>query len=558
MDLSESSQLESVTNSTETQSLISSDSITVREQVRECFKPRYRPRSVKNKGAILVIVWGYLTILLHSNLFNFVSSTFSKPLGTATIIAFGLTIPFAGWLADVRFGRYKIINSSIWTMWISALLLTIGQLVLQSVSVSNTATLDFHKYLAILAFPLAISFIAFQANIIQFGVDQLFDASSGEIKTFVMWYTWGILSSGPVVDTISMYASDKFKILASLLMCLNLTVAVSLNLIFKNVLIIEPVTRNPFKLVYDVIKYAVKNKSPRLRSAFTFCEDEKPSRIDFGKMKYGGPFTTEQVEDVKTLFRIIMVSLIMSVFVGISNDQNFGGSLRTIFIKEVTRSPSYIYSNFYAIASLVLIPLNEVFVHPLFYRCLSNLTTFRKFFIGGSLRFVYYGTLLALLTYARYKFIHNTNENGTLTNATLPCIFHGHPSFLSETLDYKWTILVEIVLAVSDLFMLVASIEFYCSQVPYSMKGLLAGSVYGMIFVFVGLSQLLAIPFSIQSITWGVGTLSCEFWYQLTLLLLILTLLTIFVLTAKWYKRRKREDVLPNEHIFAERYYSRE
>ena len=142
-----------------------------------------------------------------------------------------------------------------------------------------------------------------------------------------------------------------------------------------------------------------------------------------------------------------------------------------------------------------------------------------------------------MFTYARYKFIHNTNENGTFTNATLPCIFHGHPNFLSETLDYRWTILLEIVLA---------------------LKGLLLGSVYGMIFVFAGLSELLAILFNINSITWGVGTLSCEFWYQLTLLLLILALLTIFVLTAKWYKRRKREDVLPNEHIFAERYYSRE
>ena len=554
MDLSEScSQLEPVTNSTE---ISSQDSITVQEKLRECFKPRYRPRRVKNKGAILVIVWGFLITSLHSNLFYFVSSTYSKPVSTALIIAFGLTIPFAGWLADVRFGRYKIISSSIWIMWISALLLTTGQLILQSVSVSNAVY--YYKYLTIFAIPLSIGFIAFQANIIQFGVDQLYDAASSEIKTFVMWYTWGIVSSRSIADTISMYASDKFKILASLLMCLNLTVAVSLNMIFKIVLVIEPVTRNPFKLVYDVIKYAVKNKHPRLRSAFTFCEDEKPSRIDFGKRKYGGPFTTEQVEDVKTLFRIIMAFLITSACYGFSDDQNFGGSLRTIFIKEVTHSPSYIYSNFYAIATLVLIPLNEVFVHPLFYRCLPNLTTFRKFFIGGSLRFVYYGTLLALFTYARYKFIHNINENGTITNATLPCIFHGDPSFLSETLDYRWTILVEILLAVSDLFMLVAGIEFYCSQVPYSMKGLLLGSVYGMIFVFAGLSELLAILFNINSITWGVGTLSCEFWYQLTLLLLILALLTIFVLTAKWYKRRKREDVLPNEHIFAERYYSRE
>ena len=120
----------------------------------------------------------------------------------------------------------------------------------------------------------------------------------------------------------------------------------------------------------------------------------------------------------------MMVSLITSAFYGFSNTLNFGGSLRTIFIKEVTHSPSYIYSNFYALATLVLIPLNEVFVHPVFYRCLPNLTAFRKFFIAGILRFVYNGTLLALFTYARYKFIHNIYENGTLTNATLPCIYH--------------------------------------------------------------------------------------------------------------------------------------
>ena len=29
-----------------------------------------------------------------------------------------------------------------------------------------------------------------------------------------------------------------------------------------------------------------------------------------------------------------------------------------------------------------------------------------------------------------------------------------------------------------------------------------------------------------------------------------------FILVARWYKKRKREDVLLNEHIFAEEYYS--
>ena len=48
------------------------------------------------------------------------------------------------------------------------------------------------------------------------------------------------------------------------------------------------------------------------RSAFTYWEIDAPSRIDFGKQKYGGPFTNEQVEDVKAMFRLIL--LIVSLF----------------------------------------------------------------------------------------------------------------------------------------------------------------------------------------------------------------------------------------------------
>ena len=62
-----------------------------------------------------------------------------------------------------------------------------------------------------------------------------------------------------------------------------------------------------------VIKFAIVTKHPRCKSAFTYCEDELPSRIDFGKSKYGGPFTTEQVEDVKTLLRLLPLILIFGV-----------------------------------------------------------------------------------------------------------------------------------------------------------------------------------------------------------------------------------------------------
>ena len=61
----------------------------------------------------------------------------------------------------------------------------------------------------------------------------------------------------------------------------------------------ENIMGNPYKLVYGVIQFAIKHKHPIKRSAFTYCNDECPSRIDCEKQSYGGPFTTEQVEDVK-------------------------------------------------------------------------------------------------------------------------------------------------------------------------------------------------------------------------------------------------------------------
>ena len=68
---------------------------------------------------------------------------------------------------------------------------------------------------------------------------------------------------------------------------------------------IDSGSRYPYRLVYNVIKFAIQHKIPVRRSAFTYCEDEPPSRMDLGKEKYGGPFTTEQVEDVKAFTGIL-------------------------------------------------------------------------------------------------------------------------------------------------------------------------------------------------------------------------------------------------------------
>ena len=52
----------SVTDSTHSNSLLDCDDseITFNERLKFCCKPKYQPRKLKNKGAILVLVWNFL------------------------------------------------------------------------------------------------------------------------------------------------------------------------------------------------------------------------------------------------------------------------------------------------------------------------------------------------------------------------------------------------------------------------------------------------------------------------------------------------------------------
>ena len=98
--------------------------------------------------------------------------------------------------------------------------------------------------------------------------------------------------------------------------CVSL--ALCLDSLFNHWFVKEPVGHNHFKLFFGVLRYAIKNKYPHQRSALTYWEDKPYSRIDLAKGKYGGPFTTEQVEDVKIVLRSLICMSLASVGVGLS------------------------------------------------------------------------------------------------------------------------------------------------------------------------------------------------------------------------------------------------
>ena len=288
---------------------------------RKCY-PSYRVRRVRSKGAILVLV---LNTLVDIGFYGALGHVFErlltdelsvKPDGLVaffyvllvTALPF-LLYPVAGWLADVHYGRYKTIRISLWFILVGFMV----QFVAFSIRYRHPdGWYNYFVYYAVtpIVFTVInIGLAGFQANIIPFGLDQMPSGSAEEFSAFIHWYYWTrnlgvglfltvlICTVGHDLIIVVQSAVEVVCISAALVVCYTL----------KQRLVIEPPGYNPFKTVYRVLKFASQHKSPVNRSSLTYWEDKIPSRIDLGKTRYGGPFTTENVEDVKTFVRITVI-----------------------------------------------------------------------------------------------------------------------------------------------------------------------------------------------------------------------------------------------------------
>ena len=151
--------------------------------------------------------------------------------------------------------------------------------------------------------------------------------------------------------------------------------------------------------------------------------------------------------------------------------------------------------------------------------------------------------------YSRHYFITGKNE-------TIKCLFIAAQGTLEGSFDYRLVVIPDLLQSVSLMMLYIGTVEFISAQVPYSMKGLMAGMTYFMILLSITAWSVIFIPFNLDLSAWGTGTISCGFWYILLLFFLLISVFLIMLVLKIRYKKRRREDLLPNEHFFAERYYS--
>ena len=441
--------------------------------------------------AIMVLLWTYLMAVQNYLIGS--ASTIKGNLGTIVYSCF-ILCPLIGLLSDVYIGRYRAIMIGIILCFISWIIFGISFILNNCYGfMENTWTVP--SFLV-----NSIGIISFLANIIQYNIDQLIGASANELSTIIYWNIAAVPTSWiakNLFDLLDVYTrSTKF-----IAMIITSGVALSLILVshslFKHKLENISLIKNPIKLIVRVLCYARKHKYPENRSALTYWEEEAPSRLDLGKDKYGGPFTEEEVEDVKTFFR--MLPLFIAIF----------GSMSIIYLHVNTLEDS------------------SSDIKP---------SEYRKTFINS--HGTYHITLLFLFFIYQFiirccfhKYIPSmlTRMGAGLVFSLLACII----ILFIEIFHYTTLIVIKQVLTgISCFLILPTSFEFTVAQSPEYMRGMMVG----LCSTSMGIGIMIAATLS----------LFLKKWYCYYIIIIVcflqLIILVVFVILARHYKYRVREN----------------
>ena len=297
---------------------------------------------MKLRGSLLVIACCLVVEFCDINqkeYFILASGNLIYTISSITLVGIMfLLYPLVGHLTDVYLTRYRSLKCSFGFLVLAACIGTIYESVLIAILIIEKFQIFQFSYAYVYVVPIILFLVytvglaLFQANAIQFGLDQLLEASTQELISFIHWYYWAqnvgslaffyvVASSTFIMDVtdektngmINRFLIGRFN--NAILFCFLIVMFVAVTAVLikfystKKHFYIQKAGLNPFKNIYKVLKYSWKHKVPEHRSAFTYWEEDIPRRIDLGKNKYGGPFTNEEVEDAKTFLRILPLLL---------------------------------------------------------------------------------------------------------------------------------------------------------------------------------------------------------------------------------------------------------
>ena len=472
------------------------------------------------------------------------SAVYIEPTLQNSIIC--LLFPFTGWLADTKLGRERAIHLSLWSCWLGTLLQVISYCI-QYGTCGLPVNIAKYGISGIALLLLMFGTSSFFPNIPAYGLDQLYEKPNTTIRAFIHWISWGWFVGFGVSFIAFVHQTiydAKLLLITGLVILLVNSIALCLYawLNYK----FEPsgvLKKNPYKMVYQVLKYAWKHKSPENRSALTYWENKTPSRISLGKQKYGGPFKEMEVEDVKTFWRVMRIllclfGLYIPFFPGVLGTIQYINSFEGA-TTSINGYGSYVLWTSFDELLIIIVPLLELLVIPLFPKV--------EYFFLNPLRGMIALYLLLLMSLVSMITIETLGHY--LTPETVPCL--SSLSLLNMSFLYYAIPLLfgGIISGLSFIF----GLEFVLSQAPCNMSGMLTGAFWLIRATYINIGALIQVPFSILSVN-GPSKLPCTFWILLFHIFICIVGLVVFVTAVKKYRKRKREDNYNCQKVIEETY----
>ena len=485
-----------------------------------CWKQwqRRSPNTCCSKKILLLLVW--------QALFTF-SWLLLLGLYTPNMVLFASTVlshsfaPLIGWLADVKIGRYKIIKIALFPSFLASLFYYFALFTTKGDSTLTTVLSSIAMVI------VSLGYTCFIAAMLPFITDQIIGSTSDELSAVVRWYYWVQTIGIGLANFVSYFCNlEKVYVGSTIIFAIPLALIIISDCLCQQWLDRTHKVTNPVKLIMQVLNYTRKHSYPERRSAFTYIDEEQPTRMDYGKEKFGGPFTEEEVEDVKTFLRFLPLVICLSVSVytlEISPTVTLFNNDKSMWVMLNDGIESWFFP-------LLLIPLYQL----LLYRCFRSCSPSMLRCIGTGL-FTWILGFILLSALGVYGVIVSDDVHRYLSctalapNATNP----------GDYIEWYWKCDPSVLYGLGSTIVGVLVLELIIAQLPVKMKGL----VIGIMIACRGFVLIICVVFSPFTLC-----------YDLSISLVLVVLFVVFLVFSKHYTLRERNREINIQAIVEEHY----
>ena len=495
------------------------------------------------KLAVLVIIQLMLIRFCDISIITAVKYSYTPP-SDALLLLLQLVLPVVALYGNIKCGTF---NLSVTGVLVSLIIIVVK--IFQSLLVLEDIQFEPLSIVTdILAQVLIVSHELTTLSLLLLGGDQLTEGSSQQLSSFIWWFTWCLHFGWAVSSLVSCSLHTKTDPYG--LLYIECGHALSLCLIFFSLVIFKKAftsgnqvhvrqSGNPLSIIRKVLNFALRKSN---YSALHYYDHPRPSRIDLAKTTFGGPFTYDDVESVKTFFRLL--SLIFVVYLVEIPTTSLG---RTQYSHQ-TLPQCLISSTYFVmyIVFLIVIPIKQFVL-----QCIHSPTVrlLQRIGFGIFLLLVSHVILTAIDFYISLLADH-TNVTCSLNSVDQNITYYDskHLYFIGP----------QVIQGIAAVFILPTTLEFLYAQSPYNFRILIIGislSVVG-IYELIGweLVRLFSLPFLAKAQP------SCDVYVFLIGTFVIFCSLVLYLFVSKWYKLHQREYTHSytffNRSIFAYNYNS--